>query len=197
MEQDDLIGGGIFQDRRFHLCRVPLFPVPGVDGPLDHGHLDQIPVRRVHGAVGRAEPIGSPSQQRFQRLLRAAHLLLQCLPGDSLKPHMVPGVAAHLVALCLHPPDQVLIALDLPADQEKGGAGAPLLQAVQQPLRSIPAGAVVKGDGDQLVRREQGVRPSFRHRAARRAAGQQCQGQAQKKQASSPHRAHTSSFMQR
>ena len=110
---------------------------------------------------------------------------------------MVPGVAAHLMALCLHPPDQVLIAFDLLANQEKGGACPSLLQAVQQPLGSIPAWAVVKCNGDQLVRRELGICPSLRHRAARRAAGQQCQGKAQKKQATSPHRAHTSSFMQR
>ena len=131
MEQDDLIGGRIFQDRRLHLGCIELFPVPGIDGPLYHGHLQQLPVRRIHGPVWRAEPIWPPSQQRFQRLLCTAYLPLQRLPGDPLKPYMVPGVAAHLMALCLHPPDQVLIAFDLLANQEKGGACPPLLQAVQ------------------------------------------------------------------
>lgn len=60
MEQDDLIGGRIFQDRRLHLGCIELFPVPGIDGPLYHGHLQQLPVRRIHGPVWRRSQYGPP-----------------------------------------------------------------------------------------------------------------------------------------
>ena len=198
MEQDDLVRCRVFQHRLCHLGGVQLLPVPGVDGPLDHGHADQRLVRRVHGAVGRAEPVVLSAQQGLQRRLGLAHLLPDGLLRDPQQPHVVPGMAADLVALRLHPLHQVLVALDLLSDQKKRGPGAPLRKAVQQALRGLPPGAVVKGDGDPPLRRDRRlpVRP-LRRRLTRRAARQHGQQQAAGQQASSSHRALTSSFIRR
>ena len=78
-----------------------------------------------------------------------------------------------------HPLDQVLAAGDLPPDQEEGGGDAPLQQAVQQPFRGLPAGPVVKRNGNQVFRRDLCRAVCFLDdRAAGRTACQQRQSQA-------------------
>ena len=63
---------------------------------------------------------------------------------------MVVGVKADLMPLPVHAQHQVLVAVQIEADQEEGGLYAPLGQAVQQLGGGGAAGAVVKGQGDEL-----------------------------------------------
>ena len=175
---------------------VQLLPVPGIDGPLDHRRPDQGPVRLVHGAVRRSEPVVSRPQQRLQRLLCAPHLLPERVLGNIQEPHMVPGVAAHLMTLRGHPFHQILAAGDLTPDEKEGRPGPPVPEAVQQPLRGVSPGAVVKGDGDELLRRDLRRAIRRRRRAGRRAARCQRQAQAEDRQPFSPHIPRTSLFLQ-
>ena len=62
---------------------------------------------------------------------------------------MVIGVDADLMPLRRHTPDQVLVAWDTAAHQEKGGRGLPQLQSVQQGAGGGGPGAVVKGESHQ------------------------------------------------
>ena len=52
-----------------------------------------------------------------------------------------------------HPAEEILVPCDLLAHQEKGGAGPPLPEAVQQAGGGIPAGTVVKGQGHEVALR--------------------------------------------
>ena len=66
---------------------------------------------------------------------------------------VVVGVNADLVALGVHSADEVLIALNLGADEKEGSVDSPLGKTVQQGGGGGAAGAVVKGEGDELGRR--------------------------------------------
>ena len=57
------------------------------------------------------------------------------------------GVVTDLMALRLHPFQQILIAGDLLPDYKKSGGYPPLQEAVQKKAGGIPPGTVVKGEG--------------------------------------------------
>ncbi len=92
------------------------------------------------------------------------------------------------MALGLHSPHNVLVAGNLLPNEEEGGGHAPLGKAVQQRPRGGPAGAVVKGEGNEfgllllLYLRRAVYRQGYGH-AAVRFQGQKWekQGQRQKK----------------
>ena len=68
-------------------------------------------------------------------------------------------MGSYQMAILLHLTDQLLIARNIYPQKEKRGLHIPLSQAVQQLLRADRVGAVVKGEGDQLLsRRNRGAR---------------------------------------
>jgi len=85
---------------------------------------------------------------------------------------MVPGVQANLMAFIRHPADGVLVVGHLLSHQEKGGLDPPLGQAVQQGLRGLGPGAVVKGqchggrsaDGKHQQKAQKQRRENFSHK---------------------------------
>ena len=102
------------------------------------------------------------AHHRLDGLLGFAQLGRNLLPGHPLQGHMVPGVQANLMALIRHPPDGVLVVGHLLSHQEKGGLDPPLGQAVQQGLRGLGPGAVVKGQGQISLGRQSRRRLSGR-----------------------------------
>ena len=104
-------------------------------------------------AVGRPQPVIPLPQGLPQEGIGAPHLLLKAPVALALQVGVAPAVVAHLVALIPHPAEEILVPCDLLAHQEKGGAGPPLPEAVQQAGGGIPAGTVVKGQGHEAALR--------------------------------------------
>ena len=69
-------------------------------------------------------------QDVFQKLPGSVHLGVEVDLAQAGEPDVVKGVDAHLVALLVHAADHILVVLQLPPDEEKGGLHAPLGQAV-------------------------------------------------------------------
>ena len=175
MKQKDAVGLDTVQNRLGHLPGIPALPVSGIHGPLHHGHVKIRPLR--HLAVRGPQPVFPFPQQRLQRRIRPGHLLGRRIREHAVQPLVAPGMVANLVALLRHPGHEIGVILNLLADEKEGSPGPPLLQAVQQTLRSTPSGAVVKGQGHIFTPRRN-LRSAFcRHRISARQAqcGQDCQ----------------------
>ena len=162
MHQDDvsvlrLLGNGL--DNPLHIL---VLPVLGVHRPADNGRLGPLLQGLIHKAVGRPEHQLLRAHHRLDGLLGFAQLGRNLLPGHPLQGHMVPGVQANLMALIRHPADGVLVVGHLLSHQEKGGLDPPLGQAVQQGLRGLGPGAVVKGQGQISLGRQSRRRLSGR-----------------------------------
>ena len=90
------------------------------------------------------------AQDGHEALTCDSHLGVKVGLGEAGERHMVIGVDADLVAFGIHAPDEVLIVLQLGADEEEGSLYPPLSQAVQQVGGGGAAGPVVKGERDEL-----------------------------------------------
>ena len=125
-------------------------PVLRVDGPEDDGTARPTLHPGVHHTVGRAKKKVFPAQDLPQKLPASVHLGGEIGGVQCGQTFVVIGVDADLMALGLHSPHNVLVAGNLLSNEEEGGGHAPLGKAVQQRPRGGPAGAVVKGEGNEF-----------------------------------------------
>lgn len=194
VEKDDgaILGVG------HHVLDLPgsvlVSPVLRVDGPEDDGTAGIFADGIVHRAVGRAEEKAVVAQDVHELLPGDGYLGIEVGLGETGERDMVVGVNPDLVALGVHAPDEVLVVLQLLADEEKGGLHPPLCQTVQQGGGGGAAGTVVKGEGDELggLRRRPGRRRHRRgrHPWGRRPGDEQQQDQGRRRAVLPPSRQH-------
>lgn len=86
-----------------------------------------------------------------QELPGGVHLGVKVRLGQARELYVVEGMDANLVPLHIHPLHQVTVVAQVLPHQEEGGLHPPLGQAVQEGGGGGAAGAVVKGEGNELL----------------------------------------------
>ena len=153
VHQDDSAVPGPGHHLPHHPVGVLIPPVLRVDGPQDDGAARPGLYTLVQHAVGGTEQEVVVAQGGLEQGPGGLHLGVEVGPAQIGELDVVEGVDAHLVPLLVHPAHHVPVVLYLGSDEEKGGLHPALRETVQQAGGGGAAGAVVKGEGDQLLSR--------------------------------------------